>query len=69
MIHDRGGDNHVKVRGPAVGVIHQACESVYNTVACTNKQTTMQCGVPGYMNSVSRKVRGLSPSTFKFGGA
>ena len=24
-----------------VGVIHHACESVYNIVACTNKLTTM----------------------------
>ena len=29
-----------KVRGLTVGVIHHACESVYNTVACTNKLTT-----------------------------
>ena len=56
----RGRDSHVKVRGPTVGVIHHTCESVYNTVACTNKLTTMQCGA----SICQWKVRGLSLSTF-----
>ena len=34
-----GRDSYVKVLGLTVGVIHHTCESVYNTVTCTNKLT------------------------------
>ena len=56
-----GGDSHVKVRGLTVGVIHHACESVYNTVACTIKLTTMQCGTPRLHELCQWKSEGAQP--------
>ena len=58
-MYNRGGDSYVKVGGPTVGVTPAAqCVSDY----------AVWCPL-GYMNSMSGKVRGLSPPTLKFRGA